>query len=219
MDSAQRYAAPVPDHAPGVHPLLILGGLACLLLVDVLACTLRRVPLAGLPLLTVYSIPVSLVGGGVSWWVFALTAAGFLTMLFLQEGEQVARWGRPLGQDPAAGGPERLRGQRPAPCGPAPARSAPSRPPSRSSSRCSSPRGPAPARRRPGPGDGQDITISNPITDLRRDLHRGEDLPLLRVTTDDPHPSYLRIAVLNHFDDERVERRQPRGAGQQPPRR
>ena len=84
-----------------MHPLLILGGLACLLLVDLLACTLRRVPLAGLPLLTVYSVPVSLVGGGVSWWVFALTAAGFLGLLFLQESDQVARWGRPLGQDPA----------------------------------------------------------------------------------------------------------------------
>ena len=64
-----------------------------------LACTLRRVPLAGLPLLTVFSVPVSLLGGGLSWWVFALTAAGFLTMLFLHEGEQVARWGRTLGED------------------------------------------------------------------------------------------------------------------------
>ena len=40
-----------PAEAPGVDPLLIAGGLACLLLVDLLACTLRRVPLAGLPLL------------------------------------------------------------------------------------------------------------------------------------------------------------------------
>ena len=36
------------------------SGSCCLLLVDVIACTWRRVPLAGLVLLTVYSIPVSL---------------------------------------------------------------------------------------------------------------------------------------------------------------
>ncbi len=202
MDSAQRYAAPVPAHAPGVHPLLILGGLACLLVVDVLACTLRRVPLAGLPLLTVYSIPVSLVGGGVSWWVFALTAAGFLTMLFLQEGEQVARWGRPLGQDPAQADPSgfgvstgavRTSAGTIGSVATALALVVPLLIPTWGLHLLDGGR---------GPGDGQDITISNPITDLRRDLHRGEDLPLLRVTTDDPNPGYLRIAVLNHYDDE-----------------
>ena len=61
-----------------------------MLLVDVLACTLRRVPLAGLPLLTIYSVPVSMLGDGVPWWVFALTAGGFLLMLFLQE--STTRW-------------------------------------------------------------------------------------------------------------------------------
>ena len=38
------------------------------------------------------------------------------------------------------------------------------------------------------------------MVDLRRDLHRGEDVPLLRLTTDDPDPTYLRIAVLNRFN-------------------
>ena len=58
--SANRFAPPVPSAEPPVHPLLIAGGAGCLLLVDVLACTLRRVPLAGLPLLTIYSVPVSM---------------------------------------------------------------------------------------------------------------------------------------------------------------
>ena len=64
--------------------------------------TLRRVPLAGLPLLTIYSVPVSLLGGGVSWIVFTLTTIGFLLMLYLQESRQIARWGRPLGQEVGA---------------------------------------------------------------------------------------------------------------------
>ena len=97
--TAQQYAAPVPRGVPPIDPLLIAGGAACMLLVDIMVGTLRRVPLAGLPLLTIYSIPVSLLGGGVSWIVFTLTTIGFLLMLYLQESRQIARWGRPLGQE------------------------------------------------------------------------------------------------------------------------
>ena len=53
----------------------------------------------------------------------------------------------------------------------------------------------------PGTGGDNDISIENPMVDLRRDLVRGDDLPLLTVHTDDPDPSYLRIAVLNRFND------------------
>ena len=35
---------------------------------------------------------------------------------------------------------------------------------------------------------------------MRRNLHRGKNVPLLDVHTDDPNPSYLRIAVLNDFN-------------------
>ena len=40
----------------------------------------------------------------------------------------------------------------------------------------------------------------NPITDMRRNLHRGKNVPLLDIKTDDPDPSYLRIAVLTEFN-------------------
>jgi transglutaminase-like putative cysteine protease len=198
--AAQQHPAPVPATAgDGVHPLLIVGGLACLLLVDLLACTLRRAPLAGLPLLTVYSVPVSMLEGGVSWWVFALIAGGYLLMLFLQVNEQLTRWGRPLGTDAASD-------------------------PSGFGVRTGAVRGNAAAigglttaiaivvpvliptldlnvfEGGTGDGDG-DITVENPMVDLRRDLQRGDDLPLIRVRTDDPDPSYLRIAVLNRFND------------------
>src|SRR5215210_7982193 len=98
-NTAQSYRAPVPRGVPPIDPLLISGGAACMLLVDIAVGTLRRVPLPGLPLLTVYSVPVSLLGGGVSWIIFTLTTIGFLVMLYLQESRQIARWGRPLGQD------------------------------------------------------------------------------------------------------------------------
>lgn len=201
LTSSQEYAAPVPAHVPGVHPLLIAGGLLCLLLVDVLACTLRRVPLAGLPLLTIYSIPISLVGGGVSWWVFTLTAAGFMGLLFLQESEQVARWGRPLGEDPAVADPSgfgvttgAIRASAGTIGGVATALAVvlPLLIPTLNLHLFDFGR---------GNGDGNNISITNPMTDLKRDLVQGNDTPLLRFTTDDPHPDYLRISVLNRFSN------------------
>jgi hypothetical protein len=100
-DAAGTYAAPVPmNDTVSVRPLLVVGGLLAMLLVDVCAATLRRAPLAGLPLLTVYSVPISLVDRGLSWWVFVATAVGFLVLLFLQEEEHLARWGRSLDGGP-----------------------------------------------------------------------------------------------------------------------
>lgn len=200
--SANRYAPPVPGGVPPVDPLLISGGLACLLLVDLIACTLRRVPLAGLPLLAVYTVPVSMLDGGLAWWIFALSAAGFLALLFLQENEQIARWGRPLGSDPTVTDPSTFTVR----TGTA-----------RASAGAIGGVATALAITVPlaiptldlhvfdfGPGSGGDdeITLENPMTDLRRDLKRENDIPLLRVTTDDPTPSYLRISVLNRFSDE-----------------
>ncbi len=196
MLTAEQYAAPVPATAAGVHPFFVVGGLGCLLLVDVLACTLRRVSLAGLPLLAIYSVPVSLLPGGVPWWVFAATAAGFLVMLFLRESEQVARWGRPLGTEP--GDPSAFGVQtgavRTTAAGVGASATAlavllPLLIPTLDLSLLPGGR---------GPGDG-DIEITNPMADLRRDLKRGEDVPLVQVRTDDPRPSYLRISVLNRF--------------------
>lgn len=199
VETAQQYAAPVPSTAVGVHPLLIVGGLVCLLLVDLLACTLRRVPLAGLPLLTIYTVPVSLLVDSVSWWVFALTAGGFLLMLFLQVSEQLARWGRPLGSE-AASDPSAFGVTTGA---------------VRTSAGTIGATVTALAIFLPlaiptldlnilggGTGDGDgDIEITNPMTDLRRDLQRGDDIPLIRISTTDPTPDYLRVAVLNRFSE------------------
>ena len=167
---------------------------------DLIAGTLRRAPLAGLPLLVVYSVPVSLGVGGVSWWVFGLTAGGFLTMLFLQESEAVARWGRPLGSDAASDpfgfgvrtGVVRTTAGTVGGVATALAIVVPFAIPTLDLDVLPG-----------GTGDGGgDISIENPIVDMRRDLQRGDDIPLLRVRTDDPTPSYLRIAVLNRYSSD-----------------
>ena len=89
----------MPTEAPPVDPLLIVGGLACLLLVDLLACTLHRAPLAGLPLLAIFTVPVGMVGDAVSWWVFA------------RHGGRLPRAALPPGERPglALGAPARAR--------------------------------------------------------------------------------------------------------------
>ncbi|HEU5035988.1 MAG TPA: DUF3488 and transglutaminase-like domain-containing protein [Nocardioides sp.] len=201
LDSSRQYAAPVPDSAAPLDPLLILCGLVCLLLVDLLACTLRRVPLAGLPLLTIYSIPVSMVGDGITWWVFAATAGGFLVMLFLQESDHVTRWGRPIGVDRETGDPiafgagaHVVRSTAGAIGGVATALAVflPALIPTAGIHLLDF---------GPGNGGGDEIRVDNPTADLVRDLKRGDDTPLVQVTTTDPDPSYLRILTLTRFSD------------------
>jgi transglutaminase-like putative cysteine protease len=198
--SAQAYRAPVPRGVPPIDPLLISGGAACLLLVDLAVGTMRRVPLAGLPLLTIYSVPVSLLGDGVSLIVFTITTIGFLLMLYIQESRQIARWGRPLGQDVSSD----------------PSGFGVSNGALRSSAGAIGGISAALAIVVPifvptfglhlfdngfGQGGGDQIKIVNPMTDLKRDIDRGKDVDMITVTTKDPNPSYLRIAVLNRFSD------------------
>lgn len=200
-DSAQKYASPVPSTVPGIHPLLISGGLASMLVVDLLACTIRKVPLAGLPLLMIYSVPISMLDSGVSLWVFVPTAAGFMVLLFLHESELVSRWGRPLAVDqsfPGSGRSARRTGT------------------ARSNAGAIGSVATGLAVVVPlliptldlrvldfgaGAGDDSDVKIVNPTGDLLRDLNRGRDIPLIDVRTDDPDPDYLRVTSLNRFTE------------------
>ncbi|MDN4163195.1 transglutaminase family protein [Nocardioides abyssi] len=196
VDSANQYAPPVPASAPGVHPLLVLGGLGCFVLVDALVATLRRVSWAGVPLLSIYSVPVGVLGGGLSWWVFLFTAAGFLLVLYLHEGDRVTRWGRSVEQSPSGGFGVRTGRLRTTAAGIggvalALAVAVPLAIPTFDVRLVDLGR---------GPGGGDDIELTNPLADLKRDLVRGDDDPVLRFTTDDPDPSYLRTTALTWFN-------------------
>lgn len=209
ISSAQAFASPVPRDAPPIDPILVAGGLGCLLLVDALACTLRRVPLAGLPLLAVQTVPLGLLSEEPAWAVFALSAGGFLLVLFLHESERLGSWGRGLpgaeqpaghagGQSPDGEG-HRVRTS-------AVRTSAVLVGASATALAVVVPAAVPALDLRPlglggGSGGSSQIDLENPMTDLRRDLRRGEDIPLLRVRTDDPRPSYLRISVLNRFSE------------------
>ena len=200
--AAQAYPAPVPSEGAAIFPLLVLSGSLVALLVDFLACGLRKAPVAGLPLLAVYTAPVSILDGGVPWWVFALGAVGFLALLLTEQARTLASWGRAVsrtatavdaGTGPLPGLSLRSSARRIGLTATSLAVVAPLVIPTLGDSLLPS-GGPG------GEGDGSSVAISNPIVDLRRDLVRGQDVDLVTVTAPDADPSYLRISVLDTFN-------------------
>jgi len=199
---SQAYAAPVPVSVPEFYPLLIVAGAFTAVLVDFLAVGLRRAPLAGLPLLAVYTAPVSVLNGGVSWLKFAVTALCFLFLIAAGEERRLAHWGHRL--TPGAGLLDAANVPATSQAVWSSARKigftatalaivAPLVLPTFSATLFSGGNG-------KGHGDGNEVSISNPMVDLKRDLVRGADIDLVTITTKDPDPSYLRISVLNSFD-------------------
>ena len=191
--TSRAFAAPVQPGVPPVHPLLLIGGALVVLLVDVIACTLRRAPVSGLVLLTAYTLPVAVTGEAVSWWLFVAIAALYLTLVFIQHSDHVASWGRAaddetgsfsvrtgaIGNTAVALGATAI----------ALAVLLPVVVPTMSMS----------VFEGNGPGN-REVEVKDPMVDLRRDLSRGQDIPLLWVTTPGPRPTYLRVSVLTNFN-------------------
>ncbi|MDN5745225.1 MAG: DUF3488 and transglutaminase-like domain-containing protein, partial [Nocardioidaceae bacterium] len=195
LDSARTYRAPVGADAAPLWPLVVVIGGSCLFLIDTLACTWRKVPAAGLVLLAIYAVPSGLLAGDPGWLSFIAGSTGFLLLLCLDAREQVHTWGRTIASDTAAGG----RGVHTfgtwwsatrigvasvlvAVLGAAliPVMDV------------------AAFRVGQGPKSGE-IRIREPVTDMRRDLSRDADVPLITMRTDDPAPDYLRISTLNRY--------------------
>lgn len=195
LESSRQFAAPIQPGVPPVHPLLLIGGTLVLLLVDVLACTLRRAPVAGLVLLAAYTLPVAVTGEAVSWWLFAVVAALFLTLVFIQHSDHVASWGRaPDGERGAFSVRTGAISNTAVGLGTtaiALAVLVPVVVPTMSVSVFDG----------NGPGT-REVQVKDPMIDLRRNLSQGRDVPLLWVTTSGPRPSYLRMSVLTRFNGE-----------------
>ncbi|MFZ2502200.1 MAG: DUF3488 and transglutaminase-like domain-containing protein, partial [Nocardioides sp.] len=194
--SAAKYAAPIPAQAPSIAPLLITAGAALGLLGDFLVCTLRRPALVALPLLVGHLVPAAVTGEGAPWWKFAAASGAFLAVLATVRLEQVHRWSAGADLESRRSGLTMHTGAL-----------------SRSAVQVSAAViaiaiggawilptwNVTEWSLAPGAGGSQKITIQNPIADLSRDLKRPVDVPMMRVRTTDPDPSYLRIAVLARF--------------------
>jgi transglutaminase-like putative cysteine protease len=197
--SARTYTAPIPFEAAPVHPLLVLAGAAVLVTIDFAVGTLRRPASSALVLLAVHAVPVMITRASTPWWAFVVPSVAYLGLLFLHHADRIQRWGRPLDD---ARSPARMFGPRrtttaawlattsivaalvastflPAHLGIARLKG-----------------------HEPG-GDASDVEVVNPMVDLRRDLSRGQDLRLLRITTPAERPTYVRLSVLTRFDDGR----------------
>ena len=185
----------------GLAPMLLPGALLAYWVADVLACTLRRPSLAGLVLLGVFTVPFSVVGGGVRWFVFVLAAVGFLALLAVQESDRVGRWGRRLGDDtPGAVNGITDQGRAGAPvligaAATALAVAVPSFLPTMSIDVSSWGGG--------GNHSHDPIVVTNPMVGMYGSLHQQPNQPLVQVavTSGVPQqPAYLRIAVLTKFN-------------------
>ncbi|HET9498882.1 MAG TPA: DUF3488 and transglutaminase-like domain-containing protein [Marmoricola sp.] len=194
--------SPVPDNFPGAHEALMLCALGLLLMLDLLACGLGRVPLAGLPLLVIWVIPISLLDAGLNVLLFVLTALLFVLLLASEQTRRVLEWGRSVAgrgrrydslDQFVSGSSVRSSAVRIGLLSCLVALVVPIFVPL-AHHRFGTGNGPG-----PGDGNGQSITISNPLVDLRRDLVRPDEFPMLSVRTDAEDPSYVRLTVLDDF--------------------
>jgi transglutaminase-like putative cysteine protease len=96
LHDANRYAPPAPDR-PGLL-LLAAGGVGITaVLTDLIAVRLRSTALAGLPLLVLFTVPVTMNAPHsqlTTVLVFCLSGAGYLAMLSADGRERIRVWGR-----------------------------------------------------------------------------------------------------------------------------
>jgi len=203
----ERLAAPVPTHR-GLLLLTVVGVGLIAVLVDVIAVSLRRAAVAGLPLLALFAVPTAVSRYGVGWLPFVLGGAGFLALLLADGRERVTRWGRPLSPARAAGrdaapydvaqvSPLAAVGRRIGAAALGIAVIAPAVVPWTSGGALArAARGSA-----FGTGDGpRSAQTLNPITELRGQLISPDTRELLRVETRDTDPGYLRMTALDQFN-------------------
>jgi transglutaminase-like putative cysteine protease len=95
MTDASRYAPPVQLYVPGLV-LIAAGGIGLTaVMADLIAVRLRSTALAGLPLLVLFTVPITMKApsGVGTVIVFGLGAAGYLAMLSADGRERIRVWG------------------------------------------------------------------------------------------------------------------------------
>jgi len=203
----RKLAPPVPTNH-GLELLAVVGVAGIALVVDLLAVTLRRAALAGLPLLAVFVTGTSVAKHGAPWWTFVVATAGFLWLLLADSRDRMDRWGRSLGfdrdarprfswsEEDVAPSPLSVMGRRVGVTAIAFGVVVPLLVPGL--------RGGVPHGGGHGFGlghGGTSIAITvNPIVTIHAQLSSGTAQPLLDVRTNDDDPGYLRLTALERFN-------------------
>jgi transglutaminase-like putative cysteine protease len=214
-EDTRAFGVPVPDR-DGLLFVAVLGVGAVSIVVDLLTAVFRRPALAGLPMLAIYSIPVAVYIDSVSPIPFVIGAAGFMWLLVADNVDRVRRFGRRFtgdGRDVDVWEPSPLAaaGRRIGVAGMLVAVLLPLAVPTvdgglltrltQSGSGTGS-----------GSGNGTGGRI-NLFASLSGQLNHTTTIPLLKVTTDEPEPFYLRFAIADVLTDNGFGNESPRGGG------
>ncbi|WCN79985.1 transglutaminase TgpA family protein [Micromonospora sp. LH3U1] len=215
MQDMRSYGVEVPDTDPLLFiAVLGVGGVA--VLVDVLAVGLRRPALAGLPMLAIYSVPVAVYVDSVPATPFVVGASGYLWLLVTDNVDRVRRFGRRFtgdGRDVDVweASPLASAGRRLAVVGVALAVVLPLAVPGMTGGLLDS------LSRSPGNGSGNGSGSGGTsgridlFASLAGQLNQSEVADLVKVTTSEPNPFYLRYAVADELRPSGFQARNPSG--------
>lgn len=200
----RRLSTPVPTH-PGLVLLVVIAIGAVALIVDLVAVTMRRAALAGIPLLAVFAVCTSVAKHGVGWLAFGVATAGYLWLLLADSRDRISRWGRTLGMEQGtritwadqdlAPSPLSALGRRIGASAIVVGVVLPMMLPGL--------HGGVPKHGGgggSGSGGGRSVQTLNPLVTLRSQLVTPIATPLLHYTTSDPQPGYLRLTALDEFN-------------------
>ncbi|MFR9777701.1 DUF3488 and DUF4129 domain-containing transglutaminase family protein [Micromonospora sp. MS34] len=214
VQDMRSYGVQVPD----VDSLLFLtvlgvGGVA--VVVDVLAVGLRRPALAGLPMLAIYSVPVAVYVDSVPATPFVVGACGYLWLLVTDNVDRVRRFGRRFtgdGRDVDVweASPLAAAGRRLAVVGVVLAVAVPLVVPGMTGGLMNTvANGNGEGNGRPGQG-GSPGRIDL-FAALSGQLNQSEETELVKVTTNEPAPFYLRFGVADELRPDGFRVRVPTG--------
>ncbi|SIN09997.1 transglutaminaseTgpA domain-containing protein [Micromonospora cremea] len=215
MQDMRSYGVEVPDTDPLLFiTVLGVGGVA--VLVDVLAVGLRRPALAGLPMLAIYSVPVAVYVNSVPPVPFVVGAAGYLWLLVTDNVDRVRRFGRRFtgdGRDVDVweASPLASAGRRLAVVGVAIAVALPLAVPGMTGGLLDTlggGTGNGNGSGRAGAGSTGRIDL---FASLAGQLNQSEVADLVKVTTSEPSPFYLRYAVADELRPNGFQARNPSG--------
>ncbi len=204
--------------APDIDSLLfitVLGIGAVAIMVDVFAVGMRRPALAGLPMLAIYSVPVAVYAESVSPIPFVIGAIGFLWLLVTDNVDKVRRFGRRFtgegrGVDLWEPSPLAAAGRRLAAFGVVVAVILPIIVPGMTEGFFSR----FGASGTGGAGDGRFGSGSgsvNLFAHLYGELNQTQIRELVKVTTNDPTPFYMRFGTADDIQLDGFRNRAPSG--------
>ena len=214
-EDTRSYGVPVPDR-DGLLFVAVLGIGVVAIAVDLLTAVFRRPALAGLPMLAIYSIPVAVYLDSVPALPFVVGASGFLWLLVADNVDRVRRFGRRFtgdGRDVDVWEPSPLAaaGRRIGVVGVLVAVIVPLGVPTVTGGLLTriTQIGAGPGNNSGGGAGGR----INMFAALSGQLNQNTTIPLLKVSTNEKDPFYLRFGVADVLTENGFGHEAPKGGG------